>query len=360
MKKEMMVLLLIWILTVPASAAGLPSELRRALPQSTQNLIDIGDFSGAADLSAGISRIAKNTRKRVAAVFRKRIRGCVLILTAVLLCSVTEGFAEGVDEKRRLWNLMPMAGAASITLLSAGSVDTLMGMGAETIGQINTFSKVLLPSLAAAAAAGGAVGTAAAQQAVTVFFADLMIELINHLLLPLVYLYIGTLTAGSMLSQNRLSALAEALRKMIIWILSGALLLFTLYLTAVHIVSGTADSTAVRAAKAAISGSIPVVGGILAEASETVLTGAGMLKNTIGVFGMLAVLALCAGPFLEIGVQYLLYKLTAFFANMTGTKELSRLIDGLGSAFGLILGMTGACALLLLISILSFVAAVTP
>ena len=96
------------------------------------------------------------------------------------------------------------------------------------------------------------------------------------------------------------------------------------------------------------------------DAAETVLAGAGMLKNTIGVFGMLAILAACAYPFLQLGVQYLLYKLTAYLASVVGAPGLCKLIDGLGGAFGLILGMTGGCALLLLISVLASVGAVMP
>ena len=105
---------------------------------------------------------------------------------------------------------------------------------------------------------------------------------------------------------------------------------------------------------------LSLVGGIIADASETVLAGAGMLKNTIGVFGMLAILAACAYPFLQLGVQYLLYKLTAYLASVVGAPGLCKLIDGLGGAFGLILGMTGGCALLLLISVLASVGAVMP
>ena len=102
-----------------------------------------------------------------------------------------------------------------------------------------------------------------------------------------------------------------------------------------------------------------MVGGIIAEASETVLVGAGLLKGTLGVFGLLGILALCVVPFLRIGIQYLLYKLPDFFAAALGGSELCGLIGGLGSAFGLLLGMVGSCALVLLISILASVAAVT-
>ena len=63
---------------------------------------------------------------------------------------------------------------------------------------------------------------------------------------------------------------------------------------------------------------------------------------------MLAILAVCIYPFLQLGLQYLLYKAVAFFAEVVGTPALCKLISGLGGAFGLMLGMTGACALLLL------------
>ena len=65
-------------------------------------------------------------------------------------------------------------------------------------------------------------------------------------------------------------------------------------------------------------------------------------------------------PFLRLGVQYLMYKLMAFLAAAVGVPWLSRLIDGLGGAFGLVLGMTGSCAVLLTVSVLTFAAAVTP
>ena len=112
--------------------------------------------------------------------------------------------------------------------------------------------------------------------------------------------------------------------------------------------------------RAAISGAVPVVGSIIAEASETVLAGAGALRSVVGLGGVLAVLAACAYPFLRLAVQYLLYKLAAYLSSLAGPPGLCKLIDGLGSAFGLVLGMTGACAMLLLVSVLTFVGAVVP
>lgn len=358
MKKLFFLLLALAALCVSAGAEELPKDLEKALPEGAEELLRDVDVSGTEGFAEGIGAIAERMGRQAGDILRQRMRSAALILLAVLLCSAAEGFCRGAGGGAAPF--LPMAGALSVTMAAMGSLDSLMGMGAQTIGELSAFSKVLLPTLAAATAAAGAVTAATVQQVSTVFFADLLIGLIEQLLMPLTYLYAGALAASAMLSENRLGALAEGLKKVITWILTTALLTFTVYLSVVRVVSGSADAASLKVAKAAISGAIPVVGSILSEATETVLAGAGMLKNTVGIFGMLAILAACAHPFLHLGIQYLLYKAAAFLAAAVGAPNLCRLIDGLGGAFGLILGMTGSCAFLLLISVLSSVAAVTP
>ena len=132
------------------------------------------------------------------------------------------------------------------------------------------------------------------------------------------------------------------------------LYIFTGYLSITGVITGTADAAAVKAAKLTISGAVPVVGGILSDASEAVIVGAGVMKNAVGVYGLLAVLALFITPFLQIGVQYLLLKLTAVLCGVFGVKEASALVEDFSSAMGLLLGMTGTISFLMLISTICF------
>lgn len=342
-------------LTVFSQAAELPQELTDALPEGTEDLIQETDLTASGGLSQGVGNILEELGEQVGDVVRDRVRGAAAVMLAVVLCGAVEGVFPAGGGKL---NLTAMAGAVSITLLTAGSLTSLMGLGTETINSLADFSHVLMPVLAAATAAAGALTTATAQQVGAVVLVDALLRLIQELLLPLTYLYVGVLTASAMLPQGRLAPLADGIKKAVTWMLTTSLVAFTLYLSVARVISGAADAVSVKLTKAAISGVVPVVGGIISEAAETVLAGAGLLKNTIGLAGTLAILAACAYPFLQLGVQYLLYKLTAFFACTVGPPELCRLIGGLGGAFGLILGMTGACALLLLVAVLSSVGAV--
>ena len=357
MRKWWMILVLALALTVPAHGAELPQAVRSAVPEGAEDLLpeDAGDASA---LSGGVASILQGAAAQGRAVLRKALGGGAKILAVAVLCAAVECLAQSGGEKGAAF--LPVAGGLAVTVLCAGSLDELIGLGAQTISQLGTFARVLLPALAAAAAAGGAAVSATAQQTAAVFLVGVLITVIDGVLMPLCYLYIGVLAAGGCLQEPRLEAIAAGLKRLITWTLTTALLLFTIYLSAARILTGGADAAAVKVAKAAISGAVPVVGSIISDAAETVLAGAGLLRSTMGVFGMLAILAACAMPFLRLGVQYLMYKLMAFLAAAVGVPWLSRLIDGLGGAFGLVLGMTGSCAVLLTVSVLTFAAAVTP
>ena len=127
------------------------------------------------------------------------------------------------------------------------------------------------------------------------------------------------------------------LKKAVIWILSGLLILYTSYLTVSGAIAGAADAQTVKMAKSAVSAAVPVVGGILAEAADSVIAGAGLL-----------------------GGQYLLYQGASLVSSAAGPGKLTKLIAMLGDAFGLVLAMTGAAAVLLLVSLISSITALSP
>ena len=207
MKRWVFLLLAVFLLMGRANAAEVPRDLIKALPEGTEDLIELADPTDPGGLARGVGRILEDIKGKVGEVLRQRTRGATSVLLVVVLCAAVEGFSQGTGGKTALF--LPMVGALSVTLLTAGSLDSLMGLGAETIGELNRFSKALLPTLAAATAASGAVTTATVQQVTTVFFVDLLLNLVDGLLLPMVYLYTGALAAAACLPESRLGAIAE-------------------------------------------------------------------------------------------------------------------------------------------------------
>ena len=99
---------------------------------------------------------------------------------------------------------------------------------------------------------------------------------------------------------------------------------------------------------------IPVVGGILSDASETILVSASTVKNAVGIYGFWAIAAMFLGPLIKIGVHYFLLKAMATFGTIFAGKKISGLVDGFSGAMGHIFAMTGAVCLMLLVSVVCF------
>ena len=309
------------------------------------------DLSAGLDLDDSIDQILDTGSAELGGVIRKALRSGALLLAVVLFCSLAEGMGAGQSPV----NGVALVGALAVTAIAAADANSLIGMGREAIEHMDSFSKLLLPAVTAAASAAGSPGGAVARQLATMLFSDLLITLINRVLLPLVYTYISACVAWAAVGNEGLKRMVATLKWAVTTVLTGTLILFVTYLTISGVIAGTTDALTVKAAKFTMSSMVPVVGGILSDAAETVLAGAGVLKNTVGVFGMLVVIGICLVPFLQLGFHYLTYKVSSALSAALSGSRVAALIDQIGGAFGLILGMTGACALLLLISMISAV-----
>ena len=108
-----------------------------------------------------------------------------------------------------------------------------------------------------------------------------------------------------------------------------------------------------KLARTAVSSALPVVGRILSDAAATVAAAAGVLRSSIGVFGILAVLGICLAGALPLGIRYLFYKLSAAVCSCIADKRIGELIGDLGICFGMILALNSTGAFILFFSMFS-------
>lgn len=323
------------------------NELRNAAQQYAPDF----SWDEIPDINEGLGDLIQVGSKSIGGIVKSALRSSVLLLAVVLFGGIAEGlFKTGTDSGRLS---VPIVSSLAVSSVAVADTTTLIGLGRDMIGKIEVFTNALLPTMAAVTAASGSPAAAAAKQLAAMLFSNLLILSVNRLLLPLVYSYIAVFTAYAALGNSGLKRIAGTLKWIVTSVLTVLLIAYVGYLSVSGIIAGTTDAMTLKAAKFTMSSLVPVVGGILSDAAETVLVGAGMLKNTVGIFGMLVVLGMSFVPFLQLGIHYIAYKITATLSATITDSRTTALIDGIGSAFGLVLGMCGACALVLLIAMIS-------
>lgn len=278
---------------------------------------------------------------------------CLGLCGIVLLVSLVQTFP-GTTSK-----ITDLVGIVAIGSLLLQRTNALVHLGVDTIDEISNYGKLLLPVLTAALAAQGGVTGSAVLYSGTVLFDSILGHLIARMITPMIYLFLALAAGNGAVGEEVLKKFRDSIKWLMTWCLKIVLYVFTGYMGITGVVSGTTDAAALKAAKLTISGVVPVVGGILSDASEAVLVSAGIVKNSAGIYGLLAIISVCIGPFLRIGSHYLMLKITGAVCGIYGSKSIADFIGDFSTAMGLLLGMTGSVCLLLLISTVCFLRGVS-
>ena len=273
---------------------------------------------------------------------------CLCLIAAVMLMAILRQLPG------KSVSVVEFAGVLAVAGYLLHQTNSMVDMAANTVVELSEYGKLLLPVMTAALASQGGVTGSAALYTGTAVFDTLLSSAIANLLIPLVYIFLAASVACAATGEEILKKLRDLIKWLMTWGLKILLYVFTGYMGLTGVITGTADEAAVKATKLTMSGMIPVVGGILSDASEAVIVGAGMMKSAAGVYGMVALIAIWLTPFLNIGISYLLLKLSGAVCDSFGVKKISGLIKSFSEAMGLLLGMTASVCILLLISIICF------
>lgn len=361
----LLALLLLPLLLLPASAledepteTNSPEALLDGLVDPEEGLDEsvhgqLGDFSADAetDLSASILRLLGTAIKSLSGSVRSGLLSAGGMLAAVLLASL-------LDTEAQHKRAVQLAAVLAIAGFGAGSVQSMLTLANDTVQQMREYSLLLLPGLSTLSVVSGGAATGAAVYTGSVVFFDVLLRLASGLVLPLVWLCAATGAANAAIGEGRLEAFSELLARLAGGILKWTGYLFTGYLAISGVLGGTTDAIRLRTAKAALSNAVPLVGGILSDASEALLSAAALLKNAVGVYGMLATLAICLAPFLRIAVQYGLLKGAEALSGLFAQPSLTGLIGRLAEAMRLLLALIGTFCMAALLSAVLLIKAV--
>ena len=353
MKKLAIVLFIMLVVLPSACYADGPDtgEVENALPDKAKELA--GDLDDAGDVQAFFERLADTVKQNLQDNAGGILKKAISVVIVAVLCSILSLFGG-----ERTPEPVILCGCAAITILCVSGTTSYISLGTRTIDDISAFSKILLPAMCTVSAACGEISSAAVRYAASAMFMDVFIALAQNLIVPFIYAYLAVSIASAAFDNQSLGSIAKLLK----WVSTSLMTLlslgFTAYIGVSSAVASGGDKLASKIAKTTISTALPVVGGIISDAASSVVAGAEIVKNTLGAFGMIAVLSLCISPIVIIGLNYLAFKAAGAFTSSLKLPQIAALTQSIGTAFGMLLGLVGCCGVMMFISLISCMRAV--
>lgn len=341
MRRVLLVLIVSLLVAFPVVAdefepPAAPSYIEEYLPEKTESF------------TKDLMHIIKLAIDDVAPEFSDAMALCCSVAAVQLLITIFAGLS-GIAQKT-----VNLVGTITISALLLSPTKAFITLGVETISDLVEYNKLLLPVLTSALASQGGITTSAALYGGTMVLNYVLTTLMTKAIVPLLYGYIVIGISCVAIDEKILKQFMGLLKWLITWGLKITTYLFTGYMSITGVICGAVDASAMKVTKLTISGVVPVIGNIISDASEAVIVSMNTIKNTSSVYGALVIVAIWIAPFLRIGMQYLLLKITAGISSLLGDGKTVSVVFHFVSAMGFVLAMIGVACILQLISVVCF------
>lgn len=287
----------------------------------------------------------------------KSQRGMALqILVVVLASAVFSNFVRVFDSSQIADVSFYMMYLLISTLLMQSFL-SISQIAENACASINNFMKLLLPSyLLTVVFTAGSVSALGFYE-ITVLGMNLLQAVILRVIFPVIHFYLVLLILNQMSKEDYFSRMAQLVESIVGWSVKTILGL-VLGLQAVQCLVAPAVDNLKNSALHRLLKVIPGIGAALDSAAETVAGSALVVKNAVGVAGILALVIICLVPLVKLAACILVFRLLCAAIQPICDKRMVEGIESISGAAALLLRILAASMSIFIISLAMITAAV--
>lgn len=181
---------------------------------------------------------------------------------------------------------------------------------------------------------------------------EIIVNIISTVVLPVAVMLVVICMVGNMSEEIKLNNFAALFKSINKWVLGISLTAFTVFLTVQGVTSATYDGLSFKAAKYAISNSVPIIGGFLSGGFDLMIAGSVLIKNALGSCSLLLLVSAILVPFVQLVVFSLFLKLTAAVTEPVGDGKISGFLTSLSGTVNYFIAGILAVAFMYFITLL--------
>jgi len=292
--------------------------------------------------------------KSILALFGKEVISSITILGSIIVIivihSILKSISEGLENKSIAQITYYVQYILIVTLIMTNFVQILT-MIKESIQNLVGFMDCLIPILMTLILTTGSIASASMLQPILLFIITLVGNFLNAIVLPLVLISTALGIVSKVSDRIQIDKLSKFFKSSVVWILGVILTLFVGVVSLEGTLSSNVDGITAKTTKAAVSSFIPVVGKILGDAVDTVIGCSSILKNAVGIVGVVIIIGICVAPIIKLTVLMIIYYLGAAICQPIADSKIIQLLDQMGDTFKTLLAILCSISVMFVIGV---------
>ena len=195
-----------------------------------------------------------------------------------------------------------------IVIIMATSIKKLITSTTDTLNNMKDITNKLFPIILTIMAGLGSVSSVGVFKPILAVMSNLISTVIFKAVIPIFIFSFVLNIIGHLSSSIKLDKFSSFLNSLFKWIIGITFTIFFAVISIQGISAGAFDSISLRTAKFTISSYVPVMGGYLSQGMDLILASGVLIKNSIGLVGILIIISSILSPILEIVVFSLMLK----------------------------------------------------
>ena len=284
----------------------------------------------------------------------KEINLSIGTLVSILVIVVIHGILKSITdelENNNISQIIYFVQYILIVTLIMSNFTEMIKLVKETAEDLVGFINVLLPLLLTLMLYTGSITTSTILEPIILFAINLISNAIKNLLIPVVFIIVVFSIISKISEKVQIEKLSKFLRTGVVWVLGIVLTLFVGVVSLEGTLSSSVDGITAKTAKAAVSSVIPVVGKVLGDVVDSVLGCGVILKNAVGLVGVIVIIGICIMPIIKIGILSIIYSLSSALIQPIADTKIVKLLEEMGGVFKILLGILCAISVMLIIGI---------
>jgi stage III sporulation protein AE len=180
---------------------------------------------------------------------------------------------------------------------------------------------------------------------------EVCVHVIEKILVPIVMLSFAVCIVSCMSEKINADKFSAFLMKTVKWVLTVMLIIFIGVVGLQSIATSSVDGLSVKLTKFATSNLVPVVGGILSESVETLMNCSIVIKNSVGVCGILAVLYMSLMPVIKLWVNLIVLRFSAAVMQPISDVRIIKCITNTADLVSLLLAILASTSVMFILII---------
>lgn len=303
-------------------------------------------IQGKVDNKTIFQKILKLLGTEINTSLRTLISILVIIVIHGILKSITDSL-----ENKNISQIIYFVQYILIVTLIMSNFTEIINLVKNTANDLVGFINMLMPLLLTLMIYTGSIATSSVLEPVILFAINLIGNLIKDILIPVVFIIVIFSIISKISDRIQIEKLSKFLRSSVVWGLGVILTIFVGIVSLEGTLSSSVDGITAKTAKTAVSTVIPVVGKILGDVVDSVLGCGIILKNAIGIVGVIIVIGICIMPIIKIAILCIMYSLASAIIQPIADDKIVKILDEMGGVFKLLLGILCSLSVLLIVGI---------